>query len=127
MFTNNWIQLTRRTKLYRLKVRLGWLGWLLELQRAISPKELWTFIMSYWQEFVEIVRSIYGIDLETATDDELAMFFYKTGLFYIEKKDDNVKLTKNQVNYAYGLMRFYARQILEWLKQGDIYASENVY
>lgn len=125
MFTKQWYNLTTRTKKYNLVVRIGWAGWLPPVQQSISPKSLWQFLVDYWQEFVEILKyDPYYIDLERATNHQLAKFFYDTGLFYIEFRDDNdKKLTKNQINYASQLMLHYAPQVLEWLKEGT-YVSE---
>lgn len=127
MFSNHWLELTRRTKNYRVVVRLGWTGWLPEVQEAIAPKQLWIFMSSYWYEFVEILKyRPYFIDLESVDDYTLTKFFLDTGLIGIELKDSNVELSKNQTSYIAQLARYYAPQILQWLKEGNIYASELV-
>lgn len=127
MFSNHWIELTRRTKNYRVVVRLGWTGWLPSVQENIAPKQLWIFISSYWYEFVEILKyRPYFINLESASDVELAKFFLDTGLIGVELRDNNVKVTKNQATYIANLAKYYAPQVLEWLKEGNIYASELV-
>lgn len=126
MFSNHWLELTRRTKNYRVVVRLGWLSWLPDVQFEIAPYGLWDYINNYWPNFVNILTyRPYFINLESASDDELAKFFLDTGMIAVELKDKNVKITKNQAGYIAQLAKYYAPQVLEWLREGNVYASEN--
>lgn len=126
MLTNNWLELTRKTKDYRLKAKLGWGGWLPDIQIRITLP-LWTFIIQYWMEFKELVRSEYRINLDTASDVELAKFFIETGLYDIETVSDGYKLTRNQKIYIASLARHFARFILDLIASGDVYQHDTIF
>lgn len=126
MLTNKWLELTRKTKNYRLKARLGWGGWLPDVQIRITLP-IWEFIVQYWMEFKEIVKANYRINLESATDVELAKFFLETGLYQIETINDAYKLTKNQKIYVASLARHFARFILDLIASGDVYEHDAIF
>lgn len=124
MLTRNWLELTRKTKNYRVKARLGWSGWLPGIQVNISTS-IWQFINDYWEHFKDmLLYEPYRINLDTASDVELAAFFLSTGLIIIEKISDDYQLTKNQWMYAMSVVRHYARDILEMIASGDVYQNE---
>lgn len=67
---------------------------------------IWDFIFSYSNRFVELVQQYYGIDLELASMDDVAIFFIQTGLIEIETKKGG-KLTDYAVRQAKAIVKAY--------------------
>lgn len=90
---------------YIMDFRWGLEGWLPLISQIISVS-IWDFMFAYGNRFLELVKEYYGIDLELASLDEVALFYIQTGLVVIETKKGG-KLTDYAVRQAKLIIKTY--------------------
>lgn len=77
-------------------------------------------IHRYWGHFVSLVKDFYGVDLQTASPQQLAKFWIDQRVVIIRMLDPTKEYTKKQLYgfryYATKLIEFYAVEILDWLR-----------
>lgn len=90
---------------YIVDFRWGLEGWLPEISQSL-PVSIWEFMFAYANRFIEMVKQYYGIDLELASLDEVALFYINTGLIVIETRAGG-KLTNYAVRQIKAIVKFY--------------------